>query len=277
MTIAQALVVASRALQPVSDTARLDAELLMAHALGVTRSELILRHMHAEVPNGFAALVERRGAHEPVAYITGHQEFWGLDLRVDRAVLIPRGDSETLIAVATERLRHTPPARVIDLGTGSGALLCASLDHWPQAQGLGIDRSEAALAVARANAERLGLAARARLVAVDWTVPGWHAPLGRFDLVLANPPYVESTATLDPAVAGWEPAGALYAGADGLDDYRRIVPCLPDLLTPGGIALIEIGHSQATAVCALAQHAGLVPSVHTDLAGRDRAIALARA
>jgi release factor glutamine methyltransferase len=277
MTVAQALITASRALQPVSDTARLDAEVLMAHALGVTRSELILRHMHAGVPDGFAALVARRCAHEPVAYITGHQEFWGLDLLVDPAVLIPRGDSETLIAAAIERLRARPPARVIDLGTGSGALLLAALSHWPQAQGLGIDRSETALAVARANAARLGLAERARLVAADWTQAGWSTAQGRFDLVLANPPYVESTAVLDPTVAGWEPAAALYAGADGLDDYRLIVPRLPDLLAPGGIALIEIGFAQAAAVCALAQAAGLASLIHADLAGRDRAIEVWRA
>ena len=276
MTIAQGLVAATRALQPVSDTARLDSEVLMAHALGVSRSDLILRHMRDAVPPGFAPLVERRAAHEPIAYITGHQEFWGLDLMVSPAVLIPRGDSETLIAAAADRLGDRPPARVIDLGTGSGALLLAALRHWPDAHGMGLDRSTDALAVARANAARLGLTARADLITADWTRDGWDTALGRFDLVLANPPYVETTATLDPAVAGWEPHGALYAGADGLADYRLIIPRLPNLLAPGGIALIEIGWTQAAAVRALAQDTGLSTRIHPDLAGRDRAIEVSR-
>ena len=276
MTIAQGLVAATRALQPVSDTARLDSEVLMAHALGVSRSDLILRHMRDAVPPGFAPLVERRAAHEPIAYITGHQEFWGLDLMVSPAVLIPRGDSETLIAAAADRLGGRPPARVIDLGTGSGALLLAALRHWPDAHGMGLDRSTDALAVARANAARLGLTARADLITADWTRDGWDTALGRFDLVLANPPYVETTATLDPAVAGWEPHGALYAGADGLADYRLIIPRLPNLLAPGGIALIEIGWTQAAAVRALAQDTGLSTRIHPDLAGRDRAIEVSR-
>lgn len=276
MTIAQALVAATGALQPVSDTARLDAEVLMAHALGVSRSDLILRHMRDAVPPEFAPLVERRAAHEPVAYITGHQEFWGLDLVVSPAVLIPRGDSETLIAAAADILGDRPPTRVIDLGTGSGALLLAALSHWPDARGIGLDRSADALAVACANATRLGLTARADLIAADWTRDGWDTALGRFDLVLANPPYVETTATLDPAVAGWEPHGALYAGADGLANYRLIIPRLPDLLAPGGIALVEIGWTQAAAVRALAQDTGLSTRIHPDLAGRDRAIEVFR-
>ena len=272
MTIAEALVAATHRLDATSDTARLDAEVLMAHALGVSRSDLILRHLRDPVPPGFAALVERRGAHEPVAYITGHQEFWGLDFAVGPAVLIPRGDTETLIAAAVERLRGRPPARVIDLGTGSGALLLAALHEWPGAQGIGIDRSAEAMAVARGNAERLGLATRAQIVAGDWTREGWSTDLGRFDLVLANPPYVETTAVLDRSVTAFEPHGALFAGRDGLDDYRVLVPQLPGLLAPDGIALIEIGWTQADAVCALACAAGLSALVHADLAGRPRAI-----
>ena len=200
MTISAALADAARRLAQTSDTARLDAEVLMAHALGVARSELILRHLRDPVPTAFAALIERRLGHEPVAYITGHQEFWGLDLAVGPAVLIPRGDSETLIEVAVDRLRDRPPTRLIDLGTGSGALLLAALSHWPQATGIGIDRSEAALAVAGANAEALALHERARMIAADWTQEGWADGLGRFDLVLANPPYVESGAALDASV-----------------------------------------------------------------------------
>ena len=272
--IAAALVAATRQLEQSSDTARLDAEVLMAHALGVTRSDLILRHLHDAVPAAFAGLIDRRRAHEPVAYIVGHQEFWGLDLIVSPAVLIPRGDSETLIAVAVERLRGRAPARVIDLGTGSGALLMAALHQWPDAQGIGIERSAAAIEVARGNAARLGLAGRVQISAGDWTQQDWAASFGRFDLVLANPPYVETGAPLDASVAAFEPHAALFAGHDGLDDYRVIVPQLAALLAPGGIALVEIGWTQAGAVCALADAAGLAACVHADLAGRPRAVEL---
>ncbi len=274
MRIAEALTAATRRLTPISDTARLDAELLMAHALGVTRSDLILHHLAGTVPDSFAALIDRRLAHEPLAYITGSAAFWGLDLIVSPAVLIPRGDSETLIVAALAGAQ--PPARVIDLGTGSGALLLAALHEWPRAQGLGIDRSDAALALARANAARLGLDARARFVAGDWCQPGWADGLGQFDLVLANPPYVETGAALAPDVARYEPHAALFAGADGLDDYRVIVPQLGSLLAPDGRVLIEIGWTQAQAVLDLAHHAGLAGCVHHDLANRPRAVELHR-
>ena len=154
MTVGEAIRAAADRLAAVSDTARLDAELLMAHLFGASRSELLLRHMRDPVPPGFAALVERRNAHEPVAYITGRQEFYGLPLIVSPATLIPRGDSETLVEAALEAKPHA--LRVLDLGTGSGALLLAVLAHLGKAQGIGIDRSEAALEVARANAEALG-------------------------------------------------------------------------------------------------------------------------
>ncbi len=278
MTIAAALAAAAQRLAATSDTARLDAEVLMAHALGVSRSTLILQHLRDPLPDGvpdaFEALIARRCDHEPVAYIIGHQPFWGLDLAVSPAVLIPRGDSETLIAAAVERLRKRPPARVIDLGTGSGALLLAALSVWPQAHGVGIDRSTAALEVARGNGERLGLTARAQLLVADWTCAEWQAGIGRFDLVLANPPYVSTHAALDRSVVAHEPHGALFAGDDGLDDYRVLVPVLPDLLAPGGVALIEIGATQAAAVAALAHEAGLAARVHPDLAGRPRAVEL---
>lgn len=273
MTVAQALRDAAARLAAGSDTARLDAEVLMAHALGVSRSDVLLRHMGDAAPAGFAALVERRLGHEPVAYITGQQEFFGLPFQVSAAVLIPRGDSEVLVEQA---LAQAPAhARVLDCGTGSGALLLAVLANLADASGVGIDRSPQALAVAQANAEALGLAARTRMVAADWDVPGWADVLGGpFDLVLANPPYVEDAADLAPSVREHEPAGALFAGAEGLDAYRSLIPQLPRLLAPDGRALVEIGHAQAPAVTEIANRAGLTASLHHDLGGRPRVLEL---
>ena len=272
MTVAEAIRAAALRLAAMSDTARLDAEMLMAHLLGASRSDLLLRRMADPCPPGYAALVERREAHEPVAYITGAQDFYGLPFAVSPAVLIPRGDSEVLVerALAAEADAH----RVLDCGTGSGALLLAMLAHLPGAAGVGIDRSEAALTMARANAEQLGLAARADFRPADWDAPGWSAELGRFDLILANPPYVEDQAALDPSVRAHEPAGALFAGPEGLDAYHALIPQLPALLSPQGTALVEIGASQADAVGAIANHAGFSVRVHPDLAGRDRVLEL---
>jgi release factor glutamine methyltransferase len=273
--VAEALRTATAALAHTTDTARLDAEWLMAHALNVTRSDLLLRHLREPAPASFAALISRRLAHEPIAYILGEQDFFGLTLHVTPDVLIPRGDSEVLVAAA---LAARPNARtVLDCGTGSGALLLAVLAHVSAAHGVGIDRSPAALAVATANATRLGFATRAKMVIADWHHPQWARDLGGpFDLILANPPYVEDTADLAPAVRDHEPAAALFAGPEGLDDYRVLIPQLPDLLTNGGAAFVEIGHTQASAVSAIAQAARLTVQLHHDLAGRSRVLQLCR-
>lgn len=272
MRVSEALRGAAAKLAPTSDTARLDAEVLMAHALAVTRSDLLLRHMSDEAPLAFATLIERRVAHEPVAYITGTQEFFGLPFRVGPEVLIPRADSEVLVEQA---LAAKPGAgRVLDCGTGSGALLLAILSHLPQATGIGIDRSPDALAIAGANARALGLSERARMVEADWSQPGWDSNFAPFDLILANPPYVEAEADLAPSVLAFEPAGALFAGPDGLNDYRVLIPQLPRLLAPGGAALIEIGARQAQAVSAIAHSCGFLTRIHQDLGGRDRVVAL---
>jgi release factor glutamine methyltransferase len=273
-TVTQALRRAAVALTPTSDTARLDAEVLMAHALGVTRSAMLLGHGRDAVPAGFGALVERRARHEPVAYITGYQEFFGLAFAVSPDVLIPRGDSEVLVEAA---LAARPDAhRVLDLGTGSGALLLAVLHHLPAANGLGLERSPGAQAIARRNTQSLGLAERATIQPGDWTQPHWADALGTFDLILANPPYVEEDAPLAPSVRDHEPASALFAGAEGLDDYRLLIPALPMLLAPRGVALVEIGHTQAPAVSALAQEHRLTVSLHRDLADRPRALQISR-
>jgi release factor glutamine methyltransferase len=274
MKAAAALVEAALALSATSDTARLDAELLMAHAMGVSRSQLLLYKMDEDAPQGFAPLVARRLSHEPLAYITGEQEFWGLPLRVTPDTLIPRGDSETIVEAALAAC--AAPSRVLDCGTGTGALLLAVLSERPSASGIGLDCSAGALAVAQANAQALGLGARAQMVLGDWTQPGWADGLGRFDLIVANPPYVESDASLAPSVRSFEPAGALFAGPDGLDDYRVLIPQLADLLNPGGVAVVEIGHTQGESVGTIGHNAGFHATLHHDLAQRPRALVFSR-
>ena len=271
-TVSEAIRAATERLSATGDTARLDAELLMAHTLGVSRSDMLLRHMREPAPAGFVALVERRAAREPVAYITGVQEFYGRSFAVGSGVLIPRGDTETVVEAALACAARA--ARVLDLGTGSGALLLTVLAERPGAEGVGIDASPDALALAARNAAALGLDTRSAFHRRDWTDDGWDDGLGVFDLVLCNPPYVEDNAHLDPDVRDFEPAGALYAGPEGLDDYRRLIPQLRALLVEGGAAVFEIGHEQAEAVTAIARDHGFAAALHYDLGGRPRALVL---
>jgi release factor glutamine methyltransferase len=263
---------AARRLSGVSDTARLDAELLMAYALGVSREVLLLSRLEDEMPAEFGALLARRMASEPVAYITGTRDFWTISLLVSPAVLIPRPDSEMLIEAAVGHFGKAGPKRVLDLGTGSGALLLAALSEWPDASGVGVDASEAALAVAAANAKRLDLADRAAFVLGDWG----EGVDERFDLILCNPPYVESGAMLAAEVADYEPASALFAGEDGLEDYRHLMPQFARLMEPGAIVALEIGAKQAEVVSALALEAGLSARCFQDLAGRSRCLLLSQ-
>jgi release factor glutamine methyltransferase len=242
----------------------------MAHALGVSHQNLLLKHLGDPAPASFDALVARRMKHEPVAYITGSRGFWSIEVAVGPGVLVPRADSETLIAAAVAHFGGSEgPARVLDLGTGPGTLLLAALAEWPQAHGLGVDASEDALAYARRNADALGLAERAVFKVGDWA----NGLTGQFDLILCNPPYIGVGEELGAEVRQHEPPAALFAGADGLDDYRRIIPDLPRLLAPGGIAVLEIGWTQGEAVSALMRGAGLDPVLHHDLGGRPRAVA----
>ncbi|WP_332837943.1 peptide chain release factor N(5)-glutamine methyltransferase [Sphingomonas sp. MA1305] len=249
-----------------SQTPRLDAELLLAHALGIERNALLLDPQR-EVPAAFWDLVARRERHEPVAYITGSRGFWTIDLEVGPGALVPRADSETVLVAAGAHFAGRAPSTVLDLGTGPGTLLLAALDEWPAA-GLGVDRSASALAYARRNAATLGMAKRAHFVQGDWAA----AVDGRFDLILANPPYIGTDEWLPDEVRTYEPAAALFAGDDGLDDYRQLATQLPRLIAPGGCAAVEIGHTQAEAVSALFAAAGLRTSVHRDLGGRDRCL-----
>jgi len=269
--VAGAIRAATEELDATSETPRLDAEHLMAHALGVTRSEMLVRHMDDSAPPEFFDLVDRRLGHEPLAYILGHQDFYGRPFLVTPDVLIPRGDSEVLVERAIAAMPQTQ--RILDCGTGSGALLVTCLLEMPGAAGIGVDISQAALSVAEANARGHGLSEeRARFLRCDWNEPGWSADLGRFDLILANPPYVETGADLAPDVWDFEPSQALFAGPDGLDVYRVLVPQLPTLLAPGGVACVEIGASQADAVTSISRSAGLDAAVHRDLAGRTRVV-----
>ncbi len=273
MSVAEAIRKAAQQLDDISDTPRLDAELLMAHTLDISRSALLLNHMHGETPHEFQTLLERRIAHEPIAYITGHQEFWGLDFVVTPDVLIPRADSETLIEAAIGEFKDTPPMRILDLGTGSGALLLAALSHWGDARGTGIDQSAAALEVARHNARQLGLAGRTKFHQLDWRSQGWTDKLGApFDLILCNPPYVETGADLAPNVRDYEPHDALFAGEAGLDDYRLLMPVLDKLRAQNAPVIFEIGAMQAEMVTAIALEYGLDTKIHLDLAGHPRAV-----
>ena len=267
--IARALARATEALKATSDTPRLDAELLMAAALGIARDRLILDPPNVAAPDLFAEQVERRRGGEPIAYITGQRAFWTIDLEVGPGALIPRPDSETLLVAAVEHFAGTPgPATILDLGTGPGTLLLAALDEWPAATGIGVDASPSALSYAQRNAERLGLAGRAALQLGDWAA----GITRRFDLILCNPPYVATDAAMGPGVAEHEPAEALFAGSDGLDDYRRLAPQIGRLLAKGGLAAIEIGHDQADGAAALFASAGHAPSLARDLANRPRAL-----
>jgi release factor glutamine methyltransferase len=244
----------------------------MAHALGIPREEMLLSRLDAEAPPDFLPLLARREAGEPIAYIIGRRAFWTIELEVGPGVLVPRPDSETLIEAAVEHFKEAPPQRVLDLGTGPGTLLLAALDQWPEATGLGVDASEAALAYARSNAERLGLAGRAAFRLGDWAV-GLDE---QFDLVLCNPPYVEEGADLPRDVVEWEPHEALFAAADGLSHYRRIAPQVPRLLAPGGLACFEVGAGQIERVAGLLAGLPFTLSSRTDLRGVYRCLVLSR-
>lgn len=264
---------ATAALEGISPTPRLDAELLLAYALGMDRSAMLLRQHDLSAPESFTGFLARRVADEPVAYIRGTQAFWDLELCVTPDVLIPRSDSEALLEAAMNWFSAKDrPMHIADLGTGSGALLLAALSIFPDAVGVGLDASAGALAVASDNAQRLSFADRARFELRDWTKAGWSEGLGGFDLILCNPPYIEDAVTLAPMVSDHEPHSALFAGADGLNDYRILIPSLRHLLNAGGVAFFEIGYNQADSVRALGAEAGYLTELRHDLAGNPRVI-----
>ena len=268
--ISSALADAARRLVPVSDTPLLDAELLLAHALGVDREQLLLNPPD-EIPGAFETLVARRESGEPVAYIVGKRAFWTIELEVAPGVLVPRPDSETLMDAAVAHFEKTAgPKRILDLGTGSGALLLAALDQWRHSSGIGVDRSPAALEIAQRNATRLGMSDRA-----EFRVGNWADGIDeRFDLILCNPPYVAASGELGPGVAEHEPHEALFAGDDGLEALRALAAQFPRLLGEGGLAAVEIGFDQAVGAASLLARDGLSARLARDLAGRPRALLL---
>lgn len=264
----------ARLTQPGIDNPRLEARLLLAYAIGRSVADLLRDPTAAVDPTGYNALLARRAAHEPLAYILGRREFWSLDFAVSPATLIPRPDSETLVEAA---LAACPagPLFVLDLGIGTGCLLLSVLHERPKAFGIGVDLSPEAAALAVANAAALGLADRTAVLCGDWDA----ALSAQFDLVLSNPPYIATSGIgrLMPDVANYEPRLCLDGGADGFACYRRIVPRLPALLRPGGAAVLELGAGQAAVVAALAAEYSLQAAVQADLAGTARAIVLRRA
>jgi len=256
-------------------TPALDARLLLCAGLGIGHIDLV-RDPACAIGDAaaLASLAQRRIAGEPVARILGRREFYGLDFALSPAVLDPRPDTEILVDAAFAALagREGQPLRLLDLGTGSGAILGALLAQLPAAFGLGVDRSEAACRVARDNLGALGFAGRSAIVCGDWTTPIG----GRFDAIVSNPPYIATgeIEELAAEVRRHDPYAALDGGADGLNAYRILTPAVAQLLRPGGIIAFEVGAGQADSVAALLEVTGTLKQGARlrDLAGHVRVV-----
>jgi release factor glutamine methyltransferase len=255
------------------ESPRLNAELLVGHALARKRMQLYLefeRPLAESELEKIRPLIRRRAAHEPIQYITGETEFFGLKLKVDRRALIPRPETEQLVERVMAAVADAPPRRILDLGTGSGAIALALAHSLPAASVTAVDRSEAALALARENAAALGLAERVGFLVSDWFA---QVPPEAFDLVVANPPYLssEETAQTAPEVRGFEPSEALTAADHGMADLAAIITAAPPYLGPGGLLALETGIGQHARLIEMAKGAGFsrVES-QQDLARRDR-------
>lgn len=269
--IATLLRIGSERLASVSDTARLDTEILLAHVLAKPRAHLYTwpeRIPESATRSAFIALLERRARGEPIAYLTGRRAFWSLELQVTPDTLIPRPESELLVTLALERLPEAGGPRVVDLGTGSGVLALALAVERPDCTVIAIDRSIAALSIAETNARELGLSN------IEFRHGDWCSGLDpeEFDLIVANPPYVaDDSPWLRHGDVRFEPRNALVAGRDGLDAIRRIVQQAPAILKSGGWLLIEHGFDQGAAVRTLLREQGFrAVECHTDPNGRDR-------
>lgn len=248
MTLREALTPATQRLSQdphLASTATRDAELLLLHTLDLPRTALYTDPTHPLTPaeqTAFNRTIARRLTHEPIQYITGVQEFFGLDLRVTPATLIPRPETELLVEAVLDRLAKDRPLRLADIGTGSGAIAIALATHLPRAEILAVDLSPAALEIAHENARTHGVAHRVPFLQADLLT---RQP-GPFDAVLANLPYIPEAdrANLHPQVRDHEPATALFAGPDGLDLYRRLIPQAAVALAPGGLLALEFGLGQ---------------------------------
>ena len=249
-TLANALANGAARLAHLSSV-RADAELLLMRAANIDRAFLLTHPDVSLTPEQLATYnqwIERRAQHEPIQYIIGEQEFYGLPLRVTPDVLIPRPETEHLVEAALQRLPHNLPLRIVDVGTGSGAIAIALAHALPQASVTALDTSPAALAVARQNAQRHDVASRIRFLESDLLAA---VAAETFDAIVSNPPYVSELEVLEPQVRDYEPHAALFAGRSGLDIYQRLIPQARQCLRPQGWLLMEIGHGQRDALASL--------------------------
>ncbi len=257
------------------DSPAIDARLLLEAAAGVTRVDVVTdpyRELTAEAVLTLENYVQRRARREPVARILGRKGFWKIMLSVSPHVLTPRPDTETVVELALKAFPEGAPFSVLDIGTGSGAILLAIVAERPAAKGLGVDISEEALAVARENAANLGLEGRAAFMRTSW---GSGLADESFDLIVSNPPYIRTAEIdeLEPEVREHEPRLALDGGPDGLEAYRILAPEILRLLKPGGVFAVEIGWDQAEPVRALMEDAALQQvAVIKDLGDRNRVV-----
>ena len=264
---------ASRLRDAAVESPRLDARLLLRHAAGLRDEEILAKRddvLSAPLIRRFDTLVTRREAHEPIAYIVGKKEFWSLTFEVSPATLIPRPDSETVVAAALRHMQASPAGlRILDLGVGSGCLLISILHEIASATGLGVDNNMDAVVIARRNAARADVGARAQFIVGDWA----QAISARFDIIVTNPPYVgeDERATMATDVVAYEPATALFAGAQGDDAFTALAPQLAPRLASGGVVIAESGRGQASRVGQIFRSGGLVELEScTDIAGIER-------
>lgn len=258
---------------------RRDTELMLAHLLTCDVTELWRDSVPVSdtVLGHYKDFLSRRMTHEPVAYIIGQQEFWSLVFNVTPDTLVPRPDTETLVEAGLRSLQGSSPARILDIGTGSGCVLISLLTERDNAEGVGLDISSPALEVAKGNAGRLGVGARSSFIESDLfnALTASHSTRDQFDLIVSNPPYIESAdiADLMPDVVDFEPLSALDGGPDGLSFYRRIAVEAVAFLGSDGVLAVEVGHTQAQAVASLFEAAGYI-EVHTDLdlSGTERVV-----
>jgi len=263
------------------DSPRATAEILLAHVISADRIDLYLRYdqpLNSDELSRFKTLIKRRANREPVAYILGHKEFWSMDLEVNRNVLIPRPETECLVERALESLAANPePKSILELGTGSGAVVLALASENSRHSYLGTDVSRAAVGVARRNSRRLGLGAKIRFMVADWFAP-FDTKSGIFDLIVSNPPYIKSgdLKGLQPEIHVFEPITALDGAKDGLCYLRHIIQCAYRYLKPAGALLLEMGHDQQAPVKQIIDACGQYEDAqfYKDYSGHDRIVSM---